>query len=1107
MPPQGPQLITADAAVTRLQAVGAWLAALEPATEVLVLAPTRGAADDLLRRFAPQGRGLFGVHRFTLHQFAADLATPSLAEDARAPVTALGSEALVARCLEKSAQDLSYFSPVLDAPGLPRALRSTLRELRLNEVDGLELAHTGAPGKDLARLLATYEDELKRWGLADEGGLLRRAAAQAEGGGHRLLGLPTLLLDLSPRTLAERHLLGAVVQKSPHLFATALAGDTPGQEALEAICGTSPRDLDADQGPAETTSRLHRLRRHIFRPGRAEDAPPPLEDDPSVTLISAPGEGRECVEIARRMRELAAEGLPFDRMAVLLRDPNTYFPLLEEALRRADVPAYFTRGTVRPHPAGRAFLALLACAGENLSASRFAEYLSLGQAPAADEDGKPPLVEVPWVIPQGEQMVFKSLLPLDETEPTTAPQGHEKDHNDGTHQDPVLAGTLRTPRRWERLLVDAAVLGGRDRWQRRLEGLEAEIKLRLRYVESDDHPRQKRLFAQLSRLGNLKHFALPLIDDLASLPTSATWGDWLDALEALASRTLRQSEKVLEVLAELRPMERVGPVEIDEVRQVLEERLLFLRSEPPRRRYARVFVATLDEARGRAFEAVFLPGLAEGIFPRRTHEDPLLLDVYRQQLSAPLPTQRERIDQERLLLRIAAGAAEERLVVTWPNLDVLQGRARVPSFYALDLLRATEGRLPELRQLEEQAVADSESILGWPAPRRAEIAIDDAEFDLAVIEPLLRRSEGEVRSRARYLLLTNERLARALRVRFQRWRGKLSSADGLVRPSPEVLADLSPHRLRQRSYSPTALQHFSACPYRFLLSAVHKLRPRDERSWLEQLDPLTRGSLFHEVQFELFHTLEEHKLLPVRTDDLHVVLEFADRTLEEVAARYEEDLAPAIPRVWRSEIEGLRTDLRGWLRTVATAEEPWRPAYFEFGFGLPEGHHHHHLGEKRHEAVVLDGKRLRGAIDLVEVDDQRNLLRVTDHKTGRAPREKQVVIGKGEILQPLLYALAAEVHLARPVDSGRLFYCTRRGGYETREVPLSEQNRQYISLVLDVIDKALETGFLPALPREDACRYCDYRTVCGPLEEFRSVRKWKTNAEALRGLTALRSSP
>jgi hypothetical protein len=35
----------------------------------------------------------------------------------------------------------------------------------------------------------------------------------------------------------------------------------------------------------------------------------------------------------------------------------------------------------------------------------------------------------------------------------------------------VVAGTLRAPWKWESLLVESAVIGGSDRWGRRLNGL------------------------------------------------------------------------------------------------------------------------------------------------------------------------------------------------------------------------------------------------------------------------------------------------------------------------------------------------------------------------------------------------------------------------------------------------------------------------------------------------------------------------------------------------------------------------------------------------------------------------------------------------------------
>jgi len=665
--------------------------------------------------------------------------------------------------------------------------------------------------------------------------------------------------------------------------------------------------------------------------------------------------------------------------------------------------------------------------------------------------------------------------------------------------------TLRVPHRWEELLVDAAVLGGRGRWERRLNGLDAEIELQLRELDGEEPAKCERLLLRRRELQNLKRFALPVIDDLAAMPEKATWGVWLEKLGKLAGRVLRFHDRVLSVLAELRPMEEVGPVGLDEVRRVLEDRLKFLRTEPPPRRYGQVFVGTVEEARGRQFETVFLPGLAEGIFPRRASEDPLLLDEARRRLDAELLVQAKRIARERLLLRIAAGAASERLVVSYPNLDAVQGRSRVPSFYALDVLRAAEGRLPRLRELETRASRETAALLGWPAPGRPERAIDDAEFDLSTLEPLMHRDPEETTSRARYLLEWNEPLRRSLRARYLRWKAgsKISWADGLVAPEEGTRAALEANRVRARSYSPTALQSYAQCPYKFLLYAVHRLRPREEAAPLEQMDPLTRGSLFHEVQFKLFGRLREKGLLPMRKESLAELFDLADAQLLKTAETYHDQLAPAIERVWESEIESLKTDLRGWIQSVVNANEPWRPSHFELSFGLPLGADHD-PSSRAEETVILDGVRLRGSIDLVETDDERQLVRVTDHKTGKANRARRLIVQGGEVLQPLLYALVAEQLLGRPVEEGRLFYCTRRGDYHELKVKIGDEGRRAVADVLQTVDKAVADGFLPAAPRERACRFCDYQLVCGPNEEMRLERKRKGQ---LRSLQALRKMP
>ena len=735
----------------------------------------------------------------------------------------------MARVLHELAESdgLGRFVETAHGPGLARAISETLGELRLA---GITPESLGTVMPELQAIATSYDAALQRAQLIDRAGIFQlaaRLAAEPEAASP-LLGLPTLLLDVPVESAAERALIEALAARSPSLLATVPAGDQRGRRNLEAALGTGAEDLENGTEPTS----LSRLQTHLFE----ESAPAPAELGEEVIVLSAPGESRECVEIARRLRRFAAEGIPFDRMAVLLRSPEEYRPHLEEALARAGIPAHFVRGALRPDPAGRALLALLSCVAEGLSARRFAEYLSLGQVPSADEAGAPPAPRADrWVAPDEELVSEIVREGVAEVVRASEPAGLVDDPDEA----PVAAGTLRAPRRWEELLVDAAVIGGRDRWQRRLDGVEHELKLDLEALEEDD-PRGERISRDLKDLASLRDYALPLIDELDALPKRASWGEWLDALSALATRSLRQPERVLSVLSELAPMAPVGPVALQEVRLVLQSRLQQVYEPPSKRRYGRVYVAPTDAARGLAFEVVFVPGMAEKLFPRNIVEDPILLDAAREPLGG-LTTDAERLAGERLALRLALGAASRVVVLSYPRLDLDQGRPRVPSFYMLEALRAAEGRLPGFDELAARAETLAEVRVGWPAPARPEDAIDEGEHDLALLEKLLRAKPGECVGTARYLLTANPHLGRALRFRARRWLRRWTAADGLLDPTDRAREAMRAHLLSARSYSPTALQHFASCPYRFFLSAVLRLAPRSMPEAIEELDPLQRG--------------------------------------------------------------------------------------------------------------------------------------------------------------------------------------------------------------------------------------------------------------------------
>ncbi len=1041
-----------------------------------MIAPARAGADDLVRALAAERGAIAGIYRLTFNRLAGLLAADQMAALGLAPASALAARAVAARAvfhLRPSAR-LQYFAPVIDQPGFANALARTLEELRLADVSADELARHGAAGAELGAMLVRFEAELADAKLADRAMILALAAEAVRADAPpRFAAIATLLLDVPLDTRREGALVAALAARAPDFFATVPAGDERTVRMLSKLLGVGTRAAPANSGGDATS--LARMQDHLFG-----DLTPSARDlDDTVTINSAPGEMHECVEIARRIDREARAGVRFDRIAILLHDPVRYLPCLQEALDRADIPAYFALGARRPRPGGRALLALLACAAENLSARRYAEYLSLAQVPSRAQ------AEAPRDAALDSELSASSLSRdlLDRAAASAAP---------------VTEDRSRAPRRWEQIIVDAAVIGSAERWARRLDGLEHELEHRRAELD-DDTAQAAALEHKIADLRHLRETALPHIAMLAALPARALWGEWLERIRSITAAAIRDRDEILAALGELDAMAPVGPVGLDEVRHVLAERLAKLEDPPAPRRYGAVFVASPHRARAMSFEVVIVPGLAERIFPQKVTEDPILLDASRAELGADLIRNEDRVASERLALRIAVGAAEKRVMFSYPRVDLDQGRPRVPSFYALEVLRAAEGRLPGFDELARRA-SGSAAGPSWPAPEDPSEAIDDAEFDLAVLEKLAGRDPEATRGAAHYLLGANEYLGRALRTRARRWLRRWTTADGLVDPEPAALAALGRHQLSARSYSPTSLQHFAECPYRFFLQAIHRLEPRDEAVAIEVIDPLTRGGLFAEVQYEILSRLRAAEALPVTPATLEAASALLDQTLDEVATQWREELAPAIERVWLDGIESIRADLREWLRRAAEDPERWRPERFELAFGLADRAQADPKSSP--EPSALDGGlMLRGSIDLIErAPDGR--LRVTDHKTGRVRAANDFVIGGGKYLQPVLYALAAERVLGESIGLGRLYYCTAAGGYEERIVAVDDAARTAEREFAAIVGQALSDGFLPAAPAERECEWCDYRRVCGPYEE-RRVKDVKPHAR-LEALTRLR---
>ena len=366
--------------------------------------------------------------------------------------------------------------------------------------------------------------------------------------------------------------------------------------------------------------------------------------------------------------------------------------------------------------------------------------------------------------------------------------------------------------------------------ERRLPGLRNEYERRCASSRDEDQDSPRLAATSARSSGSCSTSRISRCRSSSSSTAGAKprrWGEWLAAFEHLVPRVLRQPARVVRVLGEMAPLASVGPVTLREVREVLAPRLLTLTHEPPRRRHGRVFVGTPHAARGRAFRVVFVPGLAERMFPQRLREDALLLDARRR------------------ARRRALRDADDRAPTTsgcscaWPLAPrasactvVSAPRARRVAAARAVVLRArrhARDRPARCRATDARPSTPPPTAAPRWRGRRRRI-------------PRTRSTTSSTTSRCCCRCCArrgtaDQRGARALPARAQPGAAPLASPSvgrgGSSRGRPPTAscassaptaAALDAQRLAARPYSLTALQRFATCPYQFLLAAIYRLR-------------------------------------------------------------------------------------------------------------------------------------------------------------------------------------------------------------------------------------------------------------------------------------------
>ena len=464
---------------------------------------------------------------------------------------------------------------------------------------------------------------------------------------------------------------------------------------------------------------------------------------------------------------------------------------------------------------------------------------------------------------------------------------------------------------WESATRRAGVVEGLDQWRARLGALIAR-----EHEESEREGAPEWLAERVDAgASTCSRFMEDFARLLAAHPERGTWAECLAALRRLVEEVVQDPDEVLGHLDQLAQLDELtGPVEFGHFRDTVRAEIRALKAgdldggNQGALGLRGVSVLDANALRHLRYRAVVVLGLTERSFPPPPRQDPLLLDDEREALNASaglrLPLRARGPDQEPLQFALAAAAARERLLLTTRRAAEAGARPQLPSSFFREAASALAGRTAR-RQRDRHARG---RVLPIPAGRETRSRGSGPRAHRAGAGHRIDRARPGARDGSPRRARAGRRRSRPTPARAVGDR-ELTTFDGIFE-NADAVAAVGAWLDETSPLSPTVLEAYATCPYRFFLDRLLRAKPLDEPEAIIQLDPLTRGNVIHDVleEFLAAHTADD--LRTGNAPTLHAQLRaIAERVLEEVEAA---GLAGA-PITWRRERTEIVDDLARWL--------------------------------------------------------------------------------------------------------------------------------------------------------------------------------------------------
>jgi RecB family exonuclease len=605
-----------------------------------------------------------------------------------------------------------------------------------------------------------------------------------------------------------------------------------------------------------------------------------------------------------------------------------------------------------------------------------------------------------------------------------------------------------------------------------------------------------------------------LADAIDSLPERATPLEWFDAAEAFTQRLgieAEHKETTVELRRALRSTEQLAAWQgqptpefsraefLHHLRDVASHVLLPIRDDEA----GCVRVISAPTARLLRAKHVFVMGMVEQSFPPPEPVGELYSDQQLDALAGERRSGEERVStssREMLLFYEVVSRATESIVFSYAALD-----EKAQPQFASPYLQEVERMFGAAAIPTSRPEASMRPVPHGPAASdndwRLQAVARALDGDAALFAGFAREPRTATTGRA---------MLAALEATHHRTRG-----DGFG-PFEGVLSHgAAQRRLANRFdaehlWSPSQLERYAQCPFRFLMEQVCQFEPPGEL--LLDTDRRRRGTLVHETLARL------HRRLMERVEEQMTVSHLgADALREEYIAALreahqrlpQEGVAGALVELERIEIERWATAYASqhtrYDEQWRQFEAPMRPSHFEVRFGPPRGSTDGEDGRSTDEPFVLkigeEELRFTGRIDRIDVGrmNGQTVLAIVDYKSGTTVKYATADVEAGKQLQLVLYAMAAEQHLFRGENATAIqagYWALGDDKLQTSRTPRWVEFHQLVGgnfapidgwsktwettgkRIADIV-RGIRQGEFPMVNTDEKCTStCDFRTIC-----------------------------